>query len=147
MRIDDVAILEIPRDPSPRTLRWFGPLLGLVLSVVAGLVRAFKGKGIKLACLTGLWAARAIMMVGTSARAFERSYVRDSREILRDIPYGHLVRQLVINASRLGQVDLALALAEDHPALRQALFDAVSGHQPYRFIIRELLRAPFDGLP
>jgi flavin-dependent dehydrogenase len=107
----------------------------------AGLVRAFKGKGIKLACVTGLWAARAIMTVGVSARAFEHSYVRDCQEILSDIPYGHLVRHLVINASRLGQVDLVLALAEDHPALRQALFDAVSGHRSYRSIIRALFLA------
>lgn len=107
----------------------------------AGLVRAFKGKGINSACLTGLWAAQAIMTVGISARAFEQSYVRDCREILRDIPYGHLVRRLVITASRLRQVDLALALAEGRPALRQALFDAVSGHQPYRTIIMELLSA------
>ena len=92
----------------------------------AGLVRAFKGKGINQACLTGLWAARTILTAGISARAFEQSYVRDCREILRDIPYGHFVRHLVINASRLRQVDLALALAKDHPALRRALFDARS---------------------
>ncbi len=113
----------------------------------AGLVRAFKGKGINSACLTGLWAARAIIEVGISAGAFERSYVRDCQEILRDIPYGHFVRHLTINASHLRQVDLALALAEDHPALRQALFDAVSGHRPYRTIIRELLSAQFSRLP
>lgn len=110
----------------------------------AGLVRAFKGKGINSACLTGLWAARAIMNVGISARAFEGSYVRNCQQILGDIPYGHLVRYLAINASRLGQMDLALALAEERPVLRQALFDAVSGHRPYRAIIGDLLSAPFD---
>jgi flavin-dependent dehydrogenase len=113
----------------------------------AGLVRAFKGKGINAACLTGLWAARAIMTVGISARAFEHSYVRDCREILNDIPYGHFVRYLVIAASRLRQVDLALALAERYPPLRQAFFGAVSGSQPYHTIIWELLSAPFNGLP
>jgi len=107
----------------------------------AGLVRAFKGKGINSACLTGLWAARAIMTAGISARAFRDSYVRDCQEILCDIPYGHLVRQVVINASRLRQVDRVLSLAEHHPALRQALFDAVSGHRPYRAIIGRLLSA------
>ncbi|RME45172.1 MAG: NAD(P)/FAD-dependent oxidoreductase [Chloroflexi bacterium] len=112
----------------------------------AGLVRAFKGKGINSACLTGLWAARAILTAGISARAFERSYVQDCREILSDIPYGHLVRQIVINASRLHQVDRALALAEDRPILRQALFDAVSGRQPYRTIIRNLLSSPIEWL-
>jgi flavin-dependent dehydrogenase len=113
----------------------------------AGLVRAFKGKGINSACLTGLWAARTIMTAGISASAFERSYIPACQEILCDIPYGHLVRQVVINASRLRLVDTGLALAEDHPALRQALFDAVSGHQPYRRIIWKLLSAPVRGLP
>ena len=112
----------------------------------AGLVRAFKGKGINSACLTGLWAARAILHAGISARAFERSYVRDCRSILQDIPYGHLVRQVVIHASRLRLVDPVLALAEDHPALRQALFDAVSGHRPYRTIIRQLAASPAGKL-
>jgi hypothetical protein len=113
----------------------------------AGLVRAFKGKGITSACLTGLWAARAVITAGISARAFEHSYVPDCQEILCDIPYGHLVRHLVVYASRLRQVDRVLALAEDHPALRQALFDAVSGHRPYRTIIWQLLLALFYGLP
>lgn len=110
----------------------------------AGLVRAFKGKGINAACLTGLWAAQAIMTTGISARSFEYSYVRDCQEILCDIPYGHFVRHLVINASRFRQVDRVLALAEDHPALRRALFDAISGHRPYRAILWELLSAPFS---
>jgi 2-polyprenyl-6-methoxyphenol hydroxylase-like FAD-dependent oxidoreductase len=112
----------------------------------AGLVRAFKGKGINSACLTGLWAARTIMTVGISANAFKQGYVPPCQEILCDIPYGHLVRYLVINASRLRQVDLALALGKKYPPLRQALFDAVSGSRPYRSIISELLSAPFNSL-
>ncbi|HEY65590.1 MAG TPA: hypothetical protein G4O02_13570, partial [Caldilineae bacterium] len=112
----------------------------VMIGDAAGLVRAFKGKGINSACLTGLWAARAILTSGISARAFEQSYVRDCQEILRDIPYGQLVRQVVIHASRLRQVDRALALAERHPSFRQALFDAVSGSQPYRVVIQKVLR-------
>jgi hypothetical protein len=50
------------------------------------------------------------------------------------------VRQVVIHASRLRQVDRALALAERHPSFRQALFDAVSGSQPYRVVIQKVLR-------
>ena len=113
----------------------------------AGLVRAFKGKGINSACQTGAWAARAILMAGISAQAFKDSYVQDCQAILRDIPYGHLVRQVVINMSRLHQVDRALVVAERYPALRQALFNAVSGRQPYREIILRLLRSPAGRLP
>jgi flavin-dependent dehydrogenase len=113
----------------------------------AGLVRAFKGKGINSACRTGLWAAQAILTAGISAGAFERSYRRDCQEILSDIPYGHLVRQAVIHASRLRLIDPALALAENRPAVRQALFDAVSGHQPYRTIFKNLVTSMVEWRP
>ncbi len=119
----------------------------VIIGDAAGLVRAFKGKGINSACLTGLWAARTIMTAGISASAFQQSYVHQCHEILCDIPYGHLARYAVIYASRFRQMDLALALAEKYPPLRQALFDAVSGSRPYRTIIRELLSSPFYRLP
>ncbi len=112
----------------------------VVVGDAAGLVRAFKGKGVNSACLTGMWAARSILTEGISAAAFERSYVPACREILADIPYGQLVRRLVIIGSRLRLVDPLLALAEREPALSQALFDAVSGRQPYRAILRQIVR-------
>jgi hypothetical protein len=112
----------------------------VVVGDAAGLVRAFKGKGVNSACLTGVWAARSILTEGISAAAFERSYVPACREILADIPYGQLMRRLVIISSRLRLVDPLLALAEREPALSQALFDAVSGRQPYRAILRQIAR-------
>ena len=56
-----MAILEIPRDPSPRTLRWFGPLLGLVLSVVAGLLTLRHGFGTVPRVLLALAAGAAVL--------------------------------------------------------------------------------------
>jgi len=112
----------------------------VVVGDAAGLVRAFKGKGINSACLTGIWAARAILTEGISTLAFRYSYVPACREILTDIPYGHLVRQLVIIGSRLHLVDLLLVVAEREPILQRALFDAVSGHRPYRTILKEVVR-------
>lgn len=106
----------------------------------AGLVRAFKGKGVNSACLTGLWAAEVIMTRGISSRAFAENYTHACHEILADLPYGRAVRHLVKTGSRLGLLDLALAIAEGEPALQAALFDAVSGHRPYRAIIHDLAR-------
>ena len=113
----------------------------VVVGDAAGLVRAFKGKGINSACETAAWAAESILTWGISAEAFRRGYLPRCRAIIRDIPYGRLARQVVIWTSFLRQVDRALALAEKWPPLRQALFAAVSGSLPYRDIVRDLLYA------
>ena len=108
----------------------------------AGLVRAFKGKGINSACLSGIWAAQCMLRSGVSRQAFADDYVNSCHAILIDLPYGKAVRRLVILGSRLGLVDSAIATAEREPALQQALFDAVSGHRNYRDIILDLLHIP-----
>ncbi len=111
----------------------------------AGLVRAFKGKGVNSACLTGLWAAEVIMTRGISCAAFAEHYTRACHEILADLPYGRTVRHLVGVASRLRMLDRALAVAEGEPALQAALFDAVSGHRAYRAIIHDLFKPGLIG--
>jgi flavin-dependent dehydrogenase len=102
----------------------------------AGLVRAFKGKGVTSAVLTGLRAARVILGQGISARAFA-SYHAANRDITDDLPYGRAMRRLTILAARLGLMDPLLRAAENEPGLRRALFDAVSAHRPYREVVRE----------
>ncbi len=102
----------------------------------AGLVRAFKGKGVTSAVLTGLRAASAILEQGVSAQAFA-SYHAVNRDITDDLPYGRAVRRLTILAARLGLMDPLLRAAENEPGLRRALFDAVSAHRPYREVVRE----------
>jgi flavin-dependent dehydrogenase len=104
----------------------------------AGLVRAFKGKGINSACLSGLWAAEVILKHGVSREAFAIHYRRACQEILSDLPYGRAVRRLVALGRRLGLTDWAFSAAEKEPVLQSALFDAVSGHQPYRAIFLSL---------
>ncbi len=112
----------------------------VIIGDAAGLVRAFKGKGINSACLTGVWAAHSILRDGISAAAFQHGYEAACREIMADIPYGQIVRRLVILGSRLRLMDVLLAIAEREPTLRRALFDAVSGHRPYRAILRDMMR-------
>ena len=100
----------------------------------AGLVRAFKGKGVTSAVQTGIRAARVILEEGISAGAF-RAYHAANQDILEDLPYGRFMRILTIAASRIGLMDLALVAAETDPSLRQALFNAVSGYSPYKPVI------------
>lgn len=106
----------------------------------AGLVRAFKGKGVNSACLSGFWAADVILKHGVSRDAFAEHYGRACQEILTDLPYGRVVRRMVKTGRRLGLLDRLILVAQNEPALQAALFDAVSGNQPYRNIVRSLMR-------
>lgn len=102
----------------------------------AGLVRAFKGKGVTSAIQTGMRAARVILEEGISAHAFQR-YREANRDIIDDLPYGRAMRHLTILASRFGLMDTILRAAEADASLRHALFNAVSAHRPYRDVIHE----------
>ncbi|MEW5872110.1 MAG: hypothetical protein AB1894_22805 [Chloroflexota bacterium] len=101
----------------------------------AGLVRAFKGKGVTSAIQTGTRAAQTILCQGISASAFQ-AYRTANRDITEDLPYGRAMRILTILASKLGLMDIALLAAARDPGLRQALFDAVSAHRSYQQVIR-----------
>ena len=109
------------------------------LGDAAGLVRAFKGKGVTSACQTAVWAAQTAMTVGVSAHAFGMHYRPACHSILSDIPYGRVMRRLAIVGSQMGLVDTLIALAHQDATLRHALFDAVSAHQSYRTIAAQIL--------
>ena len=100
----------------------------------AGLVRAFKGKGVTSAIQTGMRAADVILHQGISAGAF-RTYVEANRDIIHDLPYGQVMRRFAILASRFGLMQVVVRAAEQDAGLRQALFNAVSAHRPYQEVI------------
>jgi flavin-dependent dehydrogenase len=102
----------------------------------AGLVRAFKGKGITSAMQTGIRAAHTILYEGISETAFQ-NYLAANRDIIDDLPYGKAMRTLTILAARFGLMDAVVAAAGRDARLRKALFDAVSAHRPYREVVRE----------
>ncbi|MBI5290642.1 MAG: hypothetical protein HY872_02060 [Chloroflexi bacterium] len=101
----------------------------------AGLVRAFKGKGVTTAIQTGLRAAGVILHEGLSARAFQ-TYRAANHDIISDLPYGQAMRRFTILLSRFGLMDIVVRAAESDAKLRQALFDSVSAHRPYRDVVR-----------
>ncbi len=59
----------------------------------AGIIRAFKGKGVNTACTTGIKAAEVMMNVGISKEAF-KDYYNSFSSITGDLPYGKMVRLL-----------------------------------------------------
>jgi flavin-dependent dehydrogenase len=104
----------------------------------AGLVRAFKGKGVTSAIQTGIRAAHVILHNGISASAFQ-NYLAANRDIISDMPFGQLMRRFAILASRFGIMHVILRAAERDEGLRQALFDSVSAHRPYWEVIRQAI--------
>jgi flavin-dependent dehydrogenase len=105
----------------------------------SGLVRAFKGKGVTTAMLTGVRAAETILNHGFSEQAFQSHYRRANRDIIRDLPYGRGVRLLTLTLSNYGFMGPVLRAAQKSTGLKSALFGAVSGHTPYRDILKQVL--------
>jgi flavin-dependent dehydrogenase len=106
----------------------------------AGLVRAFKGKGVTSAVQTGIRAAHTILEAGITRRAFEEHYRRANADILADLPYGQGMRRMTLLMSRYGLLAPVLRAAQRDPHLRSALFDAVSAHAPYAEVLAQTLR-------
>lgn len=123
------------RFPCSLAGRYYGDRYVLV-GDAAGLVRAFKGKGVTSAVMTGIRAAEAIFHAGVTEAAFRDHYAPANRDITGDLIYGQSMRQLVRVSIRLGMLDAVLRAARQSPALRAALLGAVSGNLPYRDVYR-----------
>jgi flavin-dependent dehydrogenase len=126
------------RFPCSLAGRYFGDRFVLV-GDAAGLVRAFKGKGVTSAVMTGIRAAEAIFYAGITEAALKDHYARANQDITGDLMYGQSMRQLVRVSARLGLIDPVLRAARQSPALREALLGAVSGNLPYREVYRDML--------
>jgi flavin-dependent dehydrogenase len=106
----------------------------------SGLVRAFKGKGVTTAVLTGIRAAETIMHFGISKDAFHHHYQDENQDIISDLPYGKVMRLAAIYLSRFGLMEIVLRAAKNSPLLQDALFNAVSAHGPYKQVIQRALK-------
>ena len=124
----------------PRTLArgYYGDRYVMV-GDAAGLVRAFKGKGVTAAVQTGIRAAEAMLQAGISAQAFQDQYRASNQEIIDGLPYGRMMRLVAIALARSGLLDRVLRAARADPRLQTALFDAVSGRTTYREVLQNSL--------
>jgi len=117
-----------------------GPARGLcgdryvVIGDAAGLVRPFKGKGINCALESGQQCAQTMISYGISRKALSR-VERSQRHLTRDVWYGRFVRLLVMLAGKFGLLDPFTEEAKRNSALRQALFDCISGRTTYREVV------------
>ncbi len=111
----------------------------VIVGDAAGLVRAFKGKGVTTAVMTGIRAAETILRHGISNTAFHEHYNQANQDIIQDLPYGQAMRYFTMFLARYRLLDPVIRAARKSTPLQSALFDAVSAHAPYRNVIRQSL--------
>ncbi len=126
------------RFPCSLARRYYGDRY-VMIGDAAGLVRAFKGKGVTSAILTGIRAAHTILEAGVSFKAFDNHYRSANQDIIRDLPYGRGMRLLTIYLARYGLLDPVIRAAQKDPLLQSALFDAVSAHAMYSEVLARTL--------
>jgi flavin-dependent dehydrogenase len=136
--LSEAPLLFKGRFPRSLAQNYYGDRYVMV-GDAAGLVRAFKGKGVTTAVLTGIRAADTIMHHGISAADFYHYYCNDNHAIINDLPYGRVMRWVAIYMSRLGLLDAVIRAAHHSPEIRSALFDAVSAHGSYKDIMKRSL--------
>jgi flavin-dependent dehydrogenase len=126
------------RFPCSLARNYFGDRF-VITGDAAGLVRAFKGKGVTSAVLTASRAAETALCHGISRQAFADYYISMNKDIIADFPYGRLMRFFTIHMARTRLLDPVVRAATGSPELRAALFGAVSAHDPYRYVVRSAL--------
>lgn len=127
------------RIPCSQARGYYGDRFVLV-GDAAGLVRAFKGKGVTFAVITGIRAAETILRHGISGFAFFNHYSALNKDITQDLPYGQAMRHFTIFLSHYRLLDPVIRAAQSNPNLQSALFDAASANAPYRQVIRQSFR-------
>ncbi len=100
----------------------------------AGIIRAFKGKGVNTACITGIKAAEVMMEVGISREAF-KDYYKSFSYITGDLPYGKAVRVLATFSAHFGLFSPLIRLAREDRKFEKALFNSVAGGKMFKDII------------
>ncbi|GAX62020.1 geranylgeranyl reductase [Candidatus Scalindua japonica] len=104
----------------------------------AGIIRAFKGKGVNTACLTGIRAAEVMMDVGISKEAF-KDYYNSFSDITHDLPYGKVIRMLAGFSAHYGLFSPMIRLAKEDKKFRTAFFNSVAGSKMFKDIIFETI--------
>ncbi len=109
----------------------------LLVGDASGLVRPFKGKGINTAVITGRWAAATLLDHGPSLEA-SHHYRELCRELMDDMTYGRVARTLASLTRRYSSLDPVIREAKRDESLKEALFYCVSGHAPFKKIMKNL---------
>lgn len=104
-----------------------------------GWLRPIKGKGINLAVITGINAAKVMINEGFSKKAFDK-YRELNKEFIRDYKYGALVRLSLKMMLKAGVINLIIRLAKKNSRFYNLLYDAVSAERSYKNIFLRFLK-------
>ncbi|MGD2091320.1 MAG: hypothetical protein PVH61_34405 [Candidatus Aminicenantes bacterium] len=99
----------------------------------SGWLRPLKGKGINLAVITGINAAKVIVNHGFSKKAFE-NYKKLCKEFIQDYKYGIFVRLGMKILLKTGLMHVIIRLAKKSPRFYNMLYDSVSAENSYKNI-------------
>jgi hypothetical protein len=80
-----------------------------------------------------------MLNVGISKEAFRSGYRKANEDIIKDLPYGSVMRFITITLARYGMLDAVVRAAETDGGLRDALFGAVSAEVAYRPVLMKAL--------
>lgn len=111
----------------------------LTVGDATGWLRPFKGKGINMAIETGILAADTIVESGLSAASFRR-YEERTRALREDYVYGTWMRHLCKAGEMTRMLGTVLSMASVDQSIHDALFNAVSGHDSFKNIMRRYAR-------
>jgi len=96
-----------------------------------GWLRPLKGKGINLAVITGINAAKVMVNEGFSKRDFE-NYKKLCKEFIRDYKYGVFVGIGLKIAQKTGILNFIIRFAKKNTRIYNILYDAVSAEKSYK---------------
>lgn len=109
----------------------------VIIGDAAGLLRPFKGKGVNMAILTGMRAAKTMLDDGISKPAF-KVFHKKCRDITGDLPYGKVFRWLTLRVAKWEILDPVLLVARNNKEMERILFDSISAHRTIKMIFQQL---------
>ncbi len=99
-----------------------------------GWLRPLKGKGINLAVITGINAAKVMINNGISKKDFYK-YFEMCKHFKQDYKYGKIVRMFLKIFVKLGIINIIIKMAKNNQKIYNLLYDSVSAESSYKNII------------
>ncbi len=121
---------KFPTSPSKRP---YGDRY-VVVGDATGWLRPLKGKGINLAVITGINAAKVMINKGISKKDFYK-YFEMCKYFKQDYKYGNIVRMFLKIFVKLGIINLVIKMAKNNQKIYNLLYDSVSAESSYKDIL------------
>jgi flavin-dependent dehydrogenase len=111
----------------------------VVVGDATGWLRPLKGKGINLAVITGIDAAKVMINQGFSRKDFKK-YEEGCKEFIQDYKYGIFVRFGMKIMLKTGLMDFIIRRAQKSARIYNMLYGAVSAEKSYKSTFLSLFK-------